>query len=232
MPQRWKGQWQSRVRNPRGPSVNNSEASVSFYKPMLWTTQAAAYCDRKFEECFVPLSRVFSHTYPTHPCSGQEQNPQDPEWQEEGVMLEGTEGCDNGNIITVASAGNGGLFEAQNHKTLWRYLAVEVSETEKCLFLLPGPDSSVFLSHSSCSIRGPLCWGGGMDCSWIQWNKLFLSWIVLNPIKSTVSYLNMKVHFNVTFPCHLIYSLYFLTSKRLLVLFLKHLLKSLLIFIK
>ncbi len=126
----------------------------------------------------------------------------------------------------------GGLFEAQNHKTLWRYLAVEVSETETCLFLLPGPDSSVFLSHSSCSIRGPLCWGGGMDCSWIQWNKLFLSWIVLNPIKSTVSYLNMKVHFNVTFPCHLIYSLYFLTSKRLLVLFLKHLLKSLLIFIK
>ncbi len=103
----------------------------------------------------------------------------------------------------------GGLFEAQNHKTLWRYLAVEVSETETCLFLLPGPDSSVFLSHSSCSIRGPLCWGGGMDCSWIQWNKLFLSWIVLNPIKSTVSYLNMKVHFNVTFPCHLIYSLYF-----------------------
>ncbi len=46
----------------------------------------------------------------------------------------------------------------------------------------PVPDSSVFLSNSSCSIRGQLCWGGGMDCSWIQWNKVFLSWIVLNPI--------------------------------------------------
>lgn len=67
------------------------------------------------------LPSVFPYLSHTSPCSSQEQKPQDPELQEVGVMLGRAEGCDNGNILMLIVQ-LGGLFVAQNHNAVWRYL--------------------------------------------------------------------------------------------------------------
>lgn len=88
--------------------------------------------------------------------------------------------CDNGNILTLIVQQEG-LFVTQNHNAVWRYLELEwkCREQRNACSSHQSQTPLWFLTNSSCSLRGQLCWVGGtvcywVGCSWIQWNKVFL----------------------------------------------------------